>query len=563
MLAILATIFCLAYLGCLPAGVTEDGDPLPPDSSEELTLRVDPPDVPDLSVGQPFTVTVSALSNGAVNITEGGSVTLTVVRDDGTIVDQQEGTFNNGVATFTFAVPEAGQNFSVVMDAPDYETGGTLPFNVVEPGTMVQLAFTSVPQSVEAGQSFDVLVAAQDVNGNVVPSASGSINLDLGNNPGNSPFTPRTANLVGGVATFNGLQIANPGVGYTLLAGSSELSVPTIESSAFDVTAPLVASFVELIDAGGFAFTCDWNAVTGAIDAASKRNNTNLNHFGVGVFGTGPDVLYTTRSGFVQAHAIDATGALSELATSPYATNPGSIQLTLTPGQNFLYAISGVSSTASGFTRNADGSLTALPGSPFAVVTGATFLTSFAAGGDEWLCIDNLNQLNTYRLVAGVPTLTDTDAATPVVNLAADPQQPVVYGDTAANTILGFSLDPVTGLLTPLAGNPFPRGGNGPTGRLLVHPTLPFLFAVNPTSGNVSVFQIGAGGALSPVAGSPFNSIPQPTTVAFSPDGNFVYVGSAGNNGMSLFTLDNATGALTPVGAPISLDALSGFFFSP
>lgn len=83
----------------------------------------------------------------------------------------------------------------------------------------------------------------------------------------------------------------------------------------------------------------------------------------------------------------------------------------------------------------------------------------------------------------------------------------------------------------------------------------------NPVSipGNLSVFAIGSGGALTEVTGSPFaiqetsppllfNPVaPFPSGVAVSHSGNFVYVGDEANNAVVSFSFDSTSGALTPI----------------
>jgi len=105
---------------------------------------------------------------------------------------------------------------------------------------------------------------------------------------------------------------------------------------------------------------------------------------------------------------------------------------------------------------------------------------------------------------------------------------------------------------------------------LAIDPGAHFLFVANqglaatltnPVAipGNVSVFAIGSGGALTEVAGSPFgiqetspplqfNPIaPFPSGVAVSHQGNFVYVSDQANNAVVSFSFDSTSGALTPI----------------
>lgn len=95
--------------------------------------------------------------------------------------------------------------------------------------------------------------------------------------------------------------------------------------------------------------------------------------------------------------------------------------------------------------------------------------------------------------------------------------------------------------------------GTTPTG-LTVDPSGKFLFVANQGSSNVSVFSI-SGTTLTPVAGSPFTTIPPGTTlttgpvsVAVPPAGNYLYVANQFTDTISAFAYDGTSGALTAVG---------------
>jgi hypothetical protein len=102
-----------------------------------------------------------------------------------------------------------------------------------------------------------------------------------------------------------------------------------------------------------------------------------------------------------------------------------------------------------------------------------------------------------------------------------------------------------------VAGSPFAAGGGG---RSLEFSPGGGLLAVGADSTGVSVFSVGAGGALSSVSGSPFGL--QAYSLAFSSDGSLLaaanYYGStsAGGDTVSMFSV-GSSGALTPVsGSP-------------
>jgi hypothetical protein len=149
----------------------------------------------------------------------------------------------NGVATFT--------NLSIDRAANGYvlsATGGSLtgassgPFNI-SIGPAAQLAFTTQPNNVAAGNSIvpAIQVTVQDAGGNAVTTSTASITMGLGSNPGSGVLNgglPVSAVAVNGVATFSNLSIDRTGTGYTLTASSAGLTGAT--SSNFNVTAPAV-----------------------------------------------------------------------------------------------------------------------------------------------------------------------------------------------------------------------------------------------------------------------------------------------------------------------------------
>src|SRR5262245_28582605 len=126
-------------------------------------------------------------------------------------------------------------------------------------------------------------------------------------------------------------------------------------------------------------------------------------------------------------------------------------------------------------------------------------------------------------------------------------------GNSGTNNVSAFSVDPVTGVLTPVAGSPFNTGGLAGTVAgmsLTATPDDKFLIAANGESMTLSVFSIAANGALSPVAGSPFptGATARLASAKVTPDGKFLAVTSV--PAIFMFNI-SATGALTPVpGSP-------------
>ena len=133
------------------------------------------------------------------------------------------------------------------------------------------------------------------------------------------------------------------------------------------------------------------------------------------------------------------------------------------------------------------------------------------------------------------------------------------------NSVLGYRRA-ADGTLTALPGSPFLTGGSGTAnpGQILGPDDVDFplavsanhrrLFAVNPGSNTIAVFDIQSGGALAPVAGSPFPSGGiNPVSVAVKDDQLFV-VNKSQDPGQSSSQLPNytaftigSTGSLTPI----------------
>src|SRR4029077_19951728 len=100
------------------------------------------------------------------------------------------------------------------------------------------------------------------------------------------------------------------------------------------------------------------------------------------------------------------------------------------------------------------------------------------------------------------------------------------------------------GALTPVAGSPFATGMTPFS--VAVSPTAKFAYVANDTSNNVSAYNIGADGALTQLTslGSPFAAGTNPISVAVDPTGKFAYVANNGGNNVSAYSI-RAHGALT------------------
>jgi 6-phosphogluconolactonase (cycloisomerase 2 family) len=186
----------------------------------------------------------------------------------------------------------------------------------------------------------------------------------------------------------------------------------------------------------------------------------------------------------------------------------------------FAFVTNSGSGTVSAFTVGSTGSLSPVAGSPFASGDGAEFMA--------------LDKVHNFLFVA----------------------------NQFANNVSAFLVNTGTGMLSPAPGSPF-AAGTKPLG-MAVDAAGRFLFVANQNGNSVSVFSINAAnGALSQVAGSPFTGVPSPFGVAVDPSGAFLFVsnfnGDSGiGNTISTFSINSATGALSPAGPALATSSPAG-----
>lgn len=114
-----------------------------------------------------------------------------------------------------------------------------------------------------------------------------------------------------------------------------------------------------------------------------------------------------------------------------------------------------------------------------------------------------------------------------------------------SDNVSAYTIDAMTGVLTPVSGAPFPTGTS--PFFVMVDPTGRFVYVANVNSHDVSAYAIEATtGALTPVPGSPFSAGAGRNEVTVDPSGQFVYVVN-GAGDVSAYTIDPGSGALTSI----------------
>lgn len=159
----------------------------------------------------------------------------------------------NGVATFSgLSIDKAGTGYTLSAASPGLGAATSTPFTVTA-GPASLLAFTVQPTATLTGAAIlpAVAVAIRDGFGNPVTTATHSITIALGANPGGGALSgTATVAALNGVATFPDLSINNAGTGYTLTATAAGLTAGT--SAGFTIRTPLLFASIT----AGFFHSC-------------------------------------------------------------------------------------------------------------------------------------------------------------------------------------------------------------------------------------------------------------------------------------------------------------------
>jgi 6-phosphogluconolactonase len=124
-----------------------------------------------------------------------------------------------------------------------------------------------------------------------------------------------------------------------------------------------------------------------------------------------------------------------------------------------------------------------------------------------------------------------------------------------ANEVGVYREDPNSGVLTQISGSPYSVGDGAHY--VVLHPSGKFLYVANPgqNENDISLFTIASNGSLTEVA--PRTSVAPgslPQILVMDPAGDFLYVANGGSYNISVFSINAASGALTPVvGSPFQV----------
>jgi|HubBroStandDraft_3_1064219.scaffolds.fasta_scaffold21463_2 6-phosphogluconolactonase len=130
-----------------------------------------------------------------------------------------------------------------------------------------------------------------------------------------------------------------------------------------------------------------------------------------------------------------------------------------------------------------------------------------------------------------------------------------VYATLPATSELAvYREDPFSGALTELAGTPYTIGDGAHS--VVIHTSGKFLYVANPGQGenDISLFDIASNGYLTeiPPRAPVGNNASAPSLLLMDPSGNYLYVMNSTSDNISVFSVDSGTGVLTPLTNPLT-----------
>jgi hypothetical protein len=199
-------------------------------AASQLVVTTEPP--PSISAAAPFSLVVEAEDRfGNLALSYGDHVALVLSANPAgdTLGGTVSVAADAGVATFSgLTLNKAATGVLLGASSGTLTSAMTTPLTVTAAAATQLVVTTEPPPSITAGNSFGLVVEAEDPFGNLESSFSGPIALTLTNGaPGAALAGPASLDAEGGVATFSGLTVTLAGTGYTVQAAGAGLTAAT------------------------------------------------------------------------------------------------------------------------------------------------------------------------------------------------------------------------------------------------------------------------------------------------------------------------------------------------
>jgi 6-phosphogluconolactonase len=262
------------------------------------------------------------------------------------------------------------------------------------------------------------------------------------------------------------------------------------------------------------------------------------------------------------------SGTLTEIAGSPYPAGDGANSAVLHPSGKFLYVANPGQSEndISLFLIASNGVLTEVTPrtSVGSQASQPELLAMDPAGGYLYVMNTGSNNISVFSIDGSNGALTQVgipvQIGLPPLSMQLTPSGNYLYVTAVGapdGWIYGFSVS--AGVLTALPfPNPISSDGVNPNG-LAIDPKGGYLYAANTSSESISIFSIGASGALSEVQNSPLaDTYTAPISLILDPKGAFLYVANQGSNNVAVYSISSTTGLPTV----LSSSTTTGAYFT-
>jgi 6-phosphogluconolactonase (cycloisomerase 2 family) len=303
------------------------------------------------------------------------------------------------------------------------------------------------------------------------------------------------------------------------------------------------------------------NSTTGALSSTTllaSQANDDVIYPGVAVTPS-KRFLYALFTSFTEVQSFQLSGPglqLTPVLTFLLPTAGPLNSMVLHPSGQFLYVVQSPGTIQEFSTNATTGSLSA---GPTVKPGGADLRVAAIDPAGKFMYVTDLTvgRIFAYQINPSNGSLTAVPGSPFTISATAEPNIPVVDSTghflyvSLLSGLAGFAIDSSTGALTPIPGSPFSTSSQAvyiaadPVGNFLYDCTSNGLvdgFAINPTTG-----------VLTSVPGSPFSTALVPGNVAVAPSGKFVYVSITTGSSIYGFSLNPLTGSLTPLtGSPFA-----------
>jgi 6-phosphogluconolactonase len=245
------------------------------------------------------------------------------------------------------------------------------------------------------------------------------------------------------------------------------------------------------------------------------------------------------------------SGILTQLAESPYTVGSGAQAVVVHPSNKYLYVANAGQgeNDISLFDINSDGTVSEV--TPRTPVGSLPFFLAMDPAG-AYLYVANVlsNTVSVLSIDSSSGSLTQIHGSPFETNLAAKNMQiapsgkflyisaPIQSGNQSLGAVAVFSLNAGVPTLVGLT----TTADNNPSG-LAISPNGSYLYTANATANSISIYSISSAGTLTQVIGSPLSAnFQRPVAVTVDPKGQYLYVANQGSNNIASFSISSTTG---------------------